>query len=76
MAGDITGSGDSGDVGVEDALLCLRIIMGFPVTVDGVTYESPYPGWLMSRANVTGGETVDVSDLVLILRRVVGGAGY
>lgn len=67
--GDINGSGV---VDISDVILCLRMAVGLPVTINTVVYEPEYPEWVIHRANINSEAGIDISDVILILRKSIG----
>ncbi len=63
---------NSGDVNVFDVILALRMLLEMPVTINGDTYTSPYPNWLKNGADMNDDDTLDISDIILMQRMVVG----
>ncbi len=62
-----------GDVGVPDAILCLRIVAGLPMPTfpPGHITPTPYEHWT---ADMNGNGEVGVDDAILILLKSLGGA--
>jgi hypothetical protein len=64
--GDINGDKS---VNISDVILCLRMSIGLPVTVNNIPYEPEYPDWLIKRADMIGEDGVNIQDVILILRK-------
>ena len=67
--GDINGDES---INISDVILCLRMSIGLPVTVNDTPYEPEYPGWLIQRADINGEGGANISDVILILRKSIG----
>jgi hypothetical protein len=63
--GDINGDGT---VNIRDVILCLRMSIGLPVTINEDTYTE-YPDWLKNRADMNEDEVVNIQDVILVLRK-------
>jgi len=68
LKGDINGDGE---VNISDVILCLRMAIGLPITIDGQTYETPYD-LFKSVADMNYSEDIDISDVILVLRKAIG----
>ncbi len=69
LPGDIN---EDGTVDISDVILCLRMSIGLPVTVESVEYPAPYENGLIQRADINLQDGVNISDVILILRRSIG----
>jgi len=58
-------------IDISDVILCLRMALGLPVTIQGETYTS-YPDSLVNCANINGDGEIDISDVILCLRMALG----
>ena len=56
--GDINGDDE---VNISDVIRCLRMSIGLPVTIDGEEDTSPYPQWLINRADMNEDSVVNIS---------------
>jgi len=63
--GDISGNGETD---ISDVILCLRIAIELPVTIEGIQYFSPYEPWIKERADINGDGEVDIKDVIKVLR--------
>jgi hypothetical protein len=69
LKGDINGDGN---IDISDVILCLRMAIGLPITIDGQVYESPYTDRFKGVADMNSSTGVDISDVILILRKSIG----
>ncbi|HRR96986.1 MAG TPA: choice-of-anchor D domain-containing protein, partial [Candidatus Ratteibacteria bacterium] len=63
--GDISGNGETD---ISDVILCLRIAIELPVTIEGTQYPYPYEDWIKERADINGDKEVDIKDVIKVLR--------
>ncbi len=61
-----------GDIDISDVMLALRMTVRLSVTIGEVEYPSPYPQWLILRADYNEDEALDIADVMLILRKTIG----
>ncbi len=46
--------------------------IGLQLEIRGVVYQPPFPDWLIKRADLTGDDSVDISDVIKVLRKAIG----
>ncbi|MCM8769724.1 MAG: hypothetical protein NC911_08695, partial [Candidatus Omnitrophica bacterium] len=68
LPGDI--NGDS-QVNIQDAILCLRLVLGENIQIDKRVYTAPYPEWLGQRGDVNADRNLDITDVVTLLRKII-----
>jgi len=64
-----------GEINISDVILCLRMSIGLPITVNDVEYTSIYPEWLIDRVDMDREDGVNISDVILLLRKAIGSDG-
>ena len=70
IKGDIN---EDEEIDISDVILCLRMALGLPVTIQGETYtNAEYPDLLVNCANINGDGGIDISDVILVLRMALG----
>jgi len=42
------------------------------VTIGNQSYSEPYPLWLKTRADINTDDEIDISDVILCLRKAIG----
>jgi len=62
--GDINGDSSRN---ISDVILCLRMSLSLPVTIDGQTTNPPYTLDLMDAADINSDAIVNISDVILCL---------
>jgi len=61
-----------GTIDIFDVILCLRMAIELPVTIQGQTYNAPYPDWLIKIADMNSDGSVNIFDVILDLRKAIG----
>lgn len=69
MKGDVN---RDGKIDISDVILCLRMSIGLPITINELSYESPYTDLFKSVADMNSSLDVNISDVILILRKSIG----
>ena len=69
LRGDLN---QDGEVSEDDVELCLRMSKGLGFTVYETYYVSPYPPWLVWRADMDNNGSIDIQDGIRILRMTQG----
>jgi hypothetical protein len=68
--GDIN---EDGEVNISDVILCLRIAIGLPVTINGIEYTHPnYTPHLLKVADMNSDGEINIQDVILVLRKAIG----
>ncbi len=60
------------EVDIRDLLLVLRMVLQMEVVIGQESYEWPYPEELLKKADFSGDGVVEVTDVISLLRKIIG----